>query len=85
MIDCDGGPAKWGGWNKHGRDFCADLRKEVLEAREQEHVQEMEDACLDQIHKQHDVEAHDKKSGAARERERHIPEVEEETHDKDMI
>ena len=85
MIDCDGGQAKWGGWNKVGRDFCADLRKDVVKAREQEHVHEMEDACLDRIRITHDVEARDKRRGAKSRRKRRVEEVEDESDDEDMI
>ena len=82
MIDTDGGQVRWGGWNKVGRDRVKDVGKLIKAAREQPHVQEMEQACLQRMRAEHDIEERDKKRGA-RTRKRKVVEVEaEESEDE---
>ena len=85
MIDCDGGQAKWGGWNATGREYCSELRAKIKDARDRDHVLEMEADCLRRIRTAHDIEARDQRRGAARSRKRKIPEVVEEDDEEDMI
>lgn len=72
FIDKDAGVAKWGGWNKKGRDRVKDISKLVKDARAQDHVQQLEDACLQRLRIKHDIVARDAKKGAKKKRKRPV-------------
>lgn len=78
----DGGVAKWGGWNKKGRDRVSELSRLVKEARAQDHVQEMEAACLERLRIKYKVAEREAKKGAKKKRKR--PMVQEEDEDDEF-
>ena len=82
-IDQDGGQAKWGGWNKYGRDMCKKYGKEIKEARDQPHVKEMEEAGLQRLRVANDIEAKDKKRGSRKRKVKETAEGEESENEFD--
>lgn len=81
FIDTDAGQARWGGWNKSGRDFIKAKAKEIAEARQQPHVAEVEELALKRIREEQKIEERDQKR-LARKRRRTIIEEEEESEDE---
>lgn len=66
MIDSDAGQAKWGGWNKFGRQYVKEVSKKIAEARDREHVPEMEAACLQRVRNTNLVDERDNKRNKKR-------------------
>ena len=81
FIDSDAGQAKWGGWNAAGRNYFKELCAKIKEARERDHVKEMEEACLHRLRVFHKIEERDEKRAARSKRKRRV-EVEEEPEDE---
>ena len=54
-IESKKGVQRWGGWNEVGRKFHADIAVEINAARAQEHVKEMEKACLERLRAKHGI------------------------------
>ena len=67
-IESKKGQQKWGGWNDKGRKYHSDIALEINNARAQDHVKEMEQACLARLRVKHGIEERDakKKSGKKR-------------------
>ena len=85
FIDSDAGQAKWGGWNHAGRSYFKELCVKIKEARQRDHVPEMEKACLRRLRVLHKIEERDQKRAARSKRKRRV-EVEEESEDEfDML
>ena len=85
FIDSDAGQAKYGGWNQAGKSYFKELCKKIKEARERDHVQEMEKACLQRVRINNKIEERDQKRAARSKRKRRV-EVEEESEDEfDML
>ena len=61
FIESKKGQQKWGGWNEEGRKYHADIAVEINQARAQEHVKEMEKACLQRLRAEHGIENCDAK------------------------
>ena len=61
FIATDAGQARWGGWNKEGRNFVKQMAKKIAAARKQPHVPNVEEACPQCIRVQHDIVARDQK------------------------
>lgn len=81
-IDTDVGQAKWGGWNKKGRNEVRKLCKEIFEARKSEHVAEVEEACLKKVREINDIDERDKKRQEKGKKKRKAPVEEEESDDE---
>ena len=58
-ISTELGQSRWGGWKPVGRDAVKDLCAQIQEARGKEHVQEMEQACLQRVRKANDIDQED--------------------------
>ena len=69
---------RWGGWNDEGRQFHADIAVEINKARAQEHVKEMEKACLERLRAKHGIVEKEakKKKGKKRKRDEEEEKVE---------
>jgi hypothetical protein len=48
-----GGQQVWGGWNEEGREFFKNMVKKIEQARQQDHVEEMEAGILERIQTKH--------------------------------
>jgi len=59
-TDSDVGQNKYGGWNRAGRQRWIKVREKVQEARERDHVADMEEACLARIQEAEGVGKNDK-------------------------
>lgn len=76
-TEAKGGQQKWGGWTKEGRDKYKEVEQEVKDAREQDHVDAVEEACLKRLRAKHGYDEAKKKKKAKK------PLQEEEDNDSD--
>ena len=82
FIDSDAGQARWGGWNKTGREYFKEVAGKIQSGRAEDHVQEMEKACLARLRDKYEIEERDKKRGSKAGKKRKIEEEEEEEDDE---
>ena len=77
-IESKKGQQKWGGWNDKGRKYHSDIALEINNARAQDHVKEMEQACLACLRVKHGIEERDAKKKSGKKRKRGEEEKKEE-------
>ena len=83
-VDSDAGQAKWGGWNKTGRQRVAALGKLIGEARKKDTTAKYEAACLERVREKNDTEAKEK-SKAAKKKKRKADTMEEVEDEFDVL
>ena len=74
---CTAGQNMWGGWTEEGRVRFQEIKKKVIDARARDHVEKMEQECLQRLRAAHQVDAKGKKK-RKRDEPMEIPEVDEE-------
>ena len=85
FIATDAGQARWGGWNKEGRNFVKQMAKKIAAARKEPHVTAVEEACLQRIHAEHDIVARDQKRKDRSGRKRKAVEEDESEDEFDQL
>lgn len=83
-IDSDAGQARWGGWNKKGRKAVKDLYTLIKDAREQDHVAQIEQKALQDVRILHDVEERDRKRAEKKGKKRKAPDEDEDEEDDEF-
>ena len=81
FISTDAGQARFGGWNLAGRKYYLELNKKIANARNRDHVKEMETATLFRVRLNNNIEERDQKRAARSKRKRRVV-VEEEEDDE---
>lgn len=86
FISADKGQNPFGGWNVAGKEYFDKRVKEISEAREQDHVEEMEEQCLKRLRIKHGIEDANGKMPAKKSKKRKAidEEVEEDMTDLDF-
>ena len=81
FIESKKGQQKWGGWNDEGRKYNATIAAEINQARAQDHVKEMEKACLARLRKEHGIGEKEAKKKKGKKRKLEEEEKKEEIDD----
>jgi hypothetical protein len=64
----DGGQMKFGGWHEGARETWREVREKCEQARQRDHVEEMEAACLERLRIKHKVAEHEAKKKKTKKR-----------------